>query len=175
MDPVVGNHTADSHRPCEGVDSQDTAGILDREDIPPCVGASHRDHPRSHGAEVDIPEAELRRLLLGEIHHDTHEAVVEDNHMEVAVLPACKEAFVHPDGHLRVVVADDAAEAACGAVVDREVLDGLPPFRILRQVALILPFSVFPRLVLHLPWLLSVSLLRRAVPLLPSILLVRSL
>ena len=171
---MVGNHTADSHRPCEGVDSQGTAGILDTEDILPYAGASHRALPRNHGAEVDIPEAELRRLL-GEIHHDTHEAVEEDNHTEAAVLPACREAFVHPDGHLRVVVADDAAEAACGAVVDREVLDGLPPFRILRQVALILPFSVFPRVVLHLPWLLSVSLLRWAVPLLPSILLVRSL
>ena len=148
MDPVVDSRTGDSHTPCEGVDSRDTAGILDTEDIPPCVVAFHRVLPRNHGEAADIPEVELLLLPLGEIHRDIHEAVEEeDTHTEAAVLPACREAFVHPDGHLPVVVAGDLAEVACDAVADRveadlrEVVDGLPPLRILRRkVLVLLPF-----------------------------------
>ncbi len=172
------SHTADIRTPCEGAGNRDTAGILDTEDIPPCVGAYRRVLPRNHGAAAaDIPEAELLRLPLGEIHHDTHEAVEEDNHTEAAVLPACREAFFRPDdGHLPVVVADDDAEAACDAVAARVVMDVLPPLRILRRVVLVLlPFSLVSLVVHHLPWLLSVSLLRWAVPLHHSIPLVRSL
>ena len=144
---MVDSRTGDSHTPCEEVDSRDTAGILDTEDIPPCVVAFHRVLPRNHGVVADIPEAELLLLPLGEIHRDTHEAVEEDIHTEAAVLPACREAFVHPDVHLPVVVAGDVAEAACDAVADRveadlrEVVDGLPPLRILRRKVLVLhPF-----------------------------------
>jgi len=58
MDPVGDSRMVGSRRPCEEVDIRDTVDIQDTAGNLPCVGAIHRDLPRIHGVEVDIPEAE---------------------------------------------------------------------------------------------------------------------
>lgn len=57
-DPVEGSHTVGNRRPCAEVDIRDTVDIQDTVGNPPCVEAIHKDLPRTHGVEVDIPEAE---------------------------------------------------------------------------------------------------------------------
>ena len=101
---MVGSRRADSRRPYVGEDTRDKVGTQGRADIPPCAGAFHRDPPRSHVAEVDIPEEKKPRHPPGEIHHGIRGVEEEGNRMEAAVLPAYKGAFVRPGDHRRVAV-----------------------------------------------------------------------
>lgn len=131
MDPVGGIHREDNHRPCEEEDTRDRVDNQDTEDIQPCVEAYHKVLPRNHVGEADIPVGELPHPPE-EIHRDTREVVVEeDNRTEAAVLPAYREACVHLDVLLLVVVvADDVVDEKDGVVAEEsrgEEVDGLLP------------------------------------------------